>query len=121
MFQNEILHPHYEVSMDLKLDENPHKNWSNLFGAHQDFERPVQEGRWVIGGRIPAVFLQPGKNKIHVCSAVGTSPMVCWNQPETYTVGKWFNLKIKESFKINSARNALHTTSFGGTVYEITN
>ena len=102
MYQNEIVHPHYEVSMDLKLDENTHKTWSNIFGAYQDHERPVQEGKWVIGGRIPAVFVRPGENKIHVCSAVGTSPMLCWNSEE-YTVGKWFNLKIKECFKIISA------------------
>ena len=28
---------------------------------------------------------------------------VCWNSEE-YTAGKWFNLKIKESFKMISAR-----------------
>ena len=108
MYQDEIVYKHYEVSMDLKLDENTHENWSNIFGAHQDFERPITaDGKFAIGGRIPAVFVRPGENRLHICSAIGTSGNVCWNLDE-YTVGKWFNLKIKECFKMISAH--FHTT-----------
>ena len=99
VYQNQIVHEHYEVSMDLKLDENTHENWSNIFGAHQDFERPITaDGGYAIGGRIPAVFVRPGENKLHICSAIGTNGNACWNSGE-YTAGKWFNLKIKECFK----------------------
>ena len=113
MYQDELVHPHYEVSIDLKLDENTHKDWSNIFGFHQDHQRPITEdGGYAIGGRIPAVFVRPGENKLHICSAIGTNGNTCWNSGE-YTAGKWFNLKIKECFKIIQANTKpLYIQSF---------
>ena len=97
MFKNEIVHKHYEVSMDLKLDENTHEKWSNIFGAHQDDEPPITaDGDFAIGSRIPAIFVRPGENKLHICI-----DDACWNSEE-YTAGEWFNLKIKGCFKIIS-------------------
>ena len=99
MYQDEIVYPHYEVSIDFKLDENTHDEWSNIFGFHQANPSYTKEDGFALGGRIPAVFVQSGKNALHICSAIGTNGNSCWNSKE-YTVGKWYNLKIKECFKI---------------------
>ena len=62
MYQDEIVYPHYEVSIDLKLDENTHDEWSNIFGFHQANPSYTKEDGFALGGRIPAVFVQSGKN-----------------------------------------------------------
>ena len=114
MYKNEIVHPHYEVSIDLKLDENTHKEWSNILGFHQAHHPSyTKEGGFAIGGRIPAVFVKPGENKLHICSAIGTNGNTCWNSKE-YTAGKWFNLKIKECLKISSSQVHLFFRFFQG-------
>ena len=81
------------MSIDLKLDENTLGTWSNIFGFNV---AGVQT--FAVGGRIPAAFVVPGKNRLHICSAIGDRND-CWNSRE-YKVGEWFNLKIKENFKI---------------------
>ena len=103
MYQNEVVFPNYEVSVDLKLEENTHEYWSNILGFHQAHHRSItKNGNFVLGGRIPAVFVKPAENRLVICSAVGTNGNTCWDSEE-YTVGEWFNLKIQECFKISSA------------------
>ena len=90
------------MSIDLNLADNPFDDWSNIFGFHQaNHPSWSKDGGYAIGGRIPAVWVRPRDNKLHVCSAIGTNGNHCWNSQE-YTVGKWFNLKIKECFSKSS-------------------
>ena len=100
IYQEQIVFPHYEVSIDLKLEKNTHDDWSNIFAFYEaNYPSFTKEDGYVSGGRIPAVFVRPGENKLHICSAIGTNGNSCWDSEE-YAVGKWFSLKIQECFKI---------------------
>ena len=103
-FDGVTVYPHYEVSIDLNLAENPHKSWSNLLAFHQNgvkgFDSSVHvPGNIPLGARIPAVFVHGGSTKLHICTTRNDSGNQCWNTPNEMPVGEWFNLKIKESFR----------------------
>ena len=87
--EGQTFYPNYQLSIDLKLEENTLKTWSNIFGFNV-----VGVQTYAVGGRIPAVFVVPGQNKLHICTAINDRNN-CWNSRE-YTVGEWFNLKIQE-------------------------
>ena len=106
-FENEIVYPNYELSIDLKLDENPNSSWTNILGFYQTHNPIWAAGKYALGGRIPAVFLLPGKNELHICSAIGNEGNDCWNSNKVYKVGEEFNLKIKECLKIISKNKDL--------------
>ena len=100
-YQNGIVYPNYEVSLDLKLDDNTISGWSNIFGCSQAHLPNGSYGEYAHGERIPAVFVRQGENKLHVCSSIGDDGNSCWDSEE-YAVVEGFNLKIKECFPISS-------------------
>ena len=65
------VHPIYSVSIDLNLEQNPHKVWSNVLGFRQDgVIADDGKGFFPQGSRIPAVFLYAKTTKLLVCSAM---------------------------------------------------
>ena len=80
----------------MNLAENTHKTWANVFGFRQEGLKTHTE----YGNRIPAVWMRPNENKLHVCTALGDSGNRCWNS-DVLPVGEWFNLKIKQYYDTN--------------------
>ena len=100
--QDKIVYPNYEFSIDLKLDDNTLSGWSNVLGCSQAHLPTHEPGTYFHGGRVPAVFVRHGHNRLHVCFSIGNDGNSCWD-PDEYTVGEEFNLKIKECFQISSS------------------
>ena len=98
--KNLIVYPNYEVSLDLKLDQNTNPKYTNIFGFYETHIPNLGNYPFPHGRRIPAVFLVPGQNRLHVCSSIGTNSNTCWNT-KAYNVGEAFNLKIQECFKMS--------------------
>ena len=94
---NVTVHPIYSVSIDLNLERNPHKDWSNVFGFQKDGVIPDHsKGVFPQGSRIPAVFLYPQSTRLFVCSAVNDNGNTCWSSKEDMPTDTWFNLKIMQ-------------------------
>jgi len=100
VYSDLVVYPHYELNIDLNLDDNPHKEWSNIIAFHDPSQPSVTDNGYTVGGRIPAVFVKPGENKLHICTAIEQNGNACWNSEE-FTPGKWFNLKIKQQYELN--------------------
>ena len=91
------VHPIYSVSIDLNLEQNPHKVWSNVLGFRQDgVIADDGKGFFPQGSRIPAVFLYAKTTKLLVCSAMNDNGNVCWGSKEEMPTDTWFNLKIMQ-------------------------
>jgi len=91
------VYPIYSVSIDLNLEQNYHKAWSNVFGFRQD----GGEGKYPPGVRIPAVLLYAGTTRLLVCSALNDNPNSCWASKDEMPTDTWFNLKIEQSWNEN--------------------
>ena len=96
-YQNGIVYPNYEVSLDLKLDAAI-SGHSNILGCSTADVTPASNGGYPHGKRIPAVFVKAGENKLHIGSSVGGNDGNTWWDSEEYIVDEGFNLKIKECF-----------------------
>ena len=60
-FEGLTVHPNYDVSVDLYLEPNTNKGWSNVFGFQAAGTTPSHSGGKVTwGSRIPAVWLHSG-------------------------------------------------------------
>ena len=101
-FQGVTVYPNYEVSIDLNLSKNSHVGFSNILAFHQNGVKGLDTsvpGNIPGGARIPAVFLFGKSTKLLICTTTddfGNNYLV---SPNEMPVGKWFNLKIKESFQ----------------------
>ena len=93
------VYPEYELSVDVRLRTNSHRDWSNLFAFQVD-DADADDSLWhgENGDRIPAAYLAAGTQKLHVCSSVNDNWNHCWNSDDMGT-GNWFNLKVKQSLK----------------------
>jgi len=93
------VYPEYELSVDVRLRTNTHRDWSNLFAFQVD-DDDADDSLWhgENGDRIPAAYLAAGTQKLHVCSSVNDNWNYCWNSDDMGT-GNWFNLKVKQSLK----------------------
>ena len=96
-YQNGIVYPNYEVSLDLKLDAAI-SGHSNILGCSTTDVTPASNGGYPHGKRIPAVFVKAGENKLHIGSSVGGDDGNTWWDSEEYIVDEGLNLKIKECF-----------------------
>ena len=91
------VHPIYSVSIDLNLEQNPHRAWSNVLGFQKDGVIPDHnKGVFPQGSRIPAVFLYPQSTRLYVCSALNDNGNVCWSSKEDMPTDTWFNLKVMQ-------------------------
>ena len=93
------VYPEYEVSVDIRFETNSYRGWSNLFAFQVD-DADADNSLWhgENGDRIPAAYLHPENQKLHVCSSVNNNWNYCWNSEDMGT-GNWFNLKVKQSLK----------------------
>ena len=103
--RNEVVHsgvtvyPIYSISIDLNLEQNYHKAWSNVLGFRQDgVVADDGKGFFPQGSRIPAVFLYARTTRLLVCSALNGDGNVCWSTKDEMPVDTWFNLKIIQSW-----------------------
>ena len=98
IFDGVTVYPHYEVKIDVKLEKNNYKTWSNLIAFHQNGVDAPSPHNIPVGARIPAVFVKAGTTKLFICSSINDNGSDCWLSEEM-PVGEWFNLKIKECFQ----------------------
>ena len=107
-FHSVTVYPNYEVSIDLNLSENPHTGFSNILAFHQNGVKGLDTsvpGNIPPGARIPAVFLYGKSTKLLICTTTndfGNNFLVTTNE---MPIGKWFNLKIKDSFQKKTLKN----------------
>ena len=98
--RNEIIHSDvtvhetFDISIMLNLEKNTDSGWSNIFGFQKEGVKAYDNG-FPIGSRIPAVWLRPNSNALHICMALNGSGNSCWNSPEM-PVDTWFKLNIKQ-------------------------
>ena len=86
----------FEISIMLNLEKNSESGWSNIFGFQQKGVKAYDNG-FPIGSRIPAVWLRPNSNALHICMALNGNGNSCWNSPEM-PIDTWFELMIRQRF-----------------------
>jgi len=104
------LYKEWQLSVDLKLRRNQNWNggsghwqdgWANLFALQVDHEN-ADDNLWhgEYGDRIPAVYINNGIRKLHICNSVNDNWNHCHNTDDVGT--DWFNLKIgqREEFAL---------------------
>ena len=84
----------FDISIMLNLEKNTIPVWSNIFGFQQEGTKAYDNG-YPIGSRVPAVWLRPGTNALHICMALNNNGNSCWNSQEM-PVDTWFKLQIKQ-------------------------
>ena len=83
--------PEWEMSIDLKLEENKINTWSNVLALQVNHTKRTDGNLW---RGIPAVYMSGGRNALHICSHVSNSWNHCWDSDDLGT--KWFNLKVRQ-------------------------
>ena len=99
-FDHTTVYKTFELSIMLNLKKNTESGWSNIFGFQQKGVKAYENG-YPIGSRIPAVWLRPNSNALHICMALNGNGNSCWNSPEM-PVDTWFELIIRQKLdKVN--------------------
>lgn len=97
IYSGVTVHPIYSISIDLNLEKNQHKYWSNVLGFRKNgVIADDGKGFFPQGSRIPAVFLYEKTTKLLVCSALNDDGNVCWSSQDEMPTDTWFNLKIMQ-------------------------
>ena len=90
----------FDISIMLNLKKNTESGWPNIFGFQKEGVKAYDNG-YPIGSRIPAVWLLPNSNALHICMALNDNGNSCWNSPEM-PVDTWFQLNIRQGIdKVN--------------------
>ena len=103
--RNEIIHSDvtvyetFDIFIMLNLEKNIESGWSNIFGFQKEGIKAFDNGI-PIGSRVPAVWLRPNTNALHICMALNGNENSCWNSPEI-PVDTWFKLNIRQIFDQN--------------------
>ena len=79
----------------LNLEKNTFE-YPNIFGFQKEGTKAYDNG-YPIGSRVPAVWLRPNSNALHVCMSLNGDGNSCWNSPEM-PVDTWFKLNIRQIF-----------------------
>ena len=92
----------FDINIMLNLETNTESGWSNIFGFQQKGVKAYDNG-FPIGSRIPAVWLRPNSNALHICMAINGNGNSCWNSPEM-PVDTWFELNIRQIYDQDNKR-----------------
>ena len=79
----------------LNLEKNTFE-YPNIFGFQKEGTKAYDNG-YPIGSRVPAVWLRPNSNALHVCMSLNGDGNSCWTSPEM-PVDTWFKLNIRQIF-----------------------
>ena len=77
--------PEWEMSIDLKLDQNKINTWSNVLALQVNHTKRTDGNLW---RGIPAVYLNGGRNALHICSHVSNSWNHCWESDNARKLSK---------------------------------
>ena len=81
----------------MNLADNVQSDYANIIGFQKEGvpswqsqhpERPP-------GSKIPAVFLYPKRNILHICTTIDDDGNACWNSEEM-PINTWFKLNIRQ-------------------------
>ena len=101
-FEHTTVFKTFDISIMLNLEKNTQSGWSNIFGFQQKGVKAYDNG-FPVGSRIPAVWLRPNSNALHICMALNGNGNSCWNSPEM-PVDTWFELNIRQRYDQVSKR-----------------
>ena len=97
-YEDVTVYKNFDISIMLNLEKNTESGWSNVFGFYQEDVGALQ-----VGGRVPAVWLRPNSNALHICMALNGNGNNCWNSPEM-PLDTWFELNIRQKFDKDNKR-----------------
>ena len=92
----------WELSVDLKLDNNRFADDSNVLALgvnHKYADNEEWQSVKFDGDRVPAVFMNGGANTISVCNSINGEWNHCWESDDLPP--GWFNLNVKQRPQIN--------------------
>ena len=101
-FEDVTVYKTFDISIMLNLERNTESGWSNIFGFQKEGTKAYDNG-YPIGSRVPAVWLRPNSNALHICMALNGNGNSCWNSPEM-PVDTWFELNIRQKFDKDNKR-----------------